>query len=54
MTREDLADSFPVDIIIHNATSLDPMIARHLITALGKRRDVTHGETYFIHVSQEY
>ncbi|KAF8859153.1 NAD(P)-binding protein [Acephala macrosclerotiorum] len=40
-----------IDIVIHNASSLDPMPATHLITALGKRRDITKEETYFLHTS---
>ncbi|CZR68672.1 uncharacterized protein PAC_18571 [Phialocephala subalpina] len=40
-----------INLVIHNATSIDPMPALYLIKALGKRRDVTKGETYFVHTS---
>lgn len=46
-----LADNFLVRIIIHTASSLNESLALHLITALGKQREVTGEETYFIHVS---
>lgn len=46
-----LDNCFPVSIVVHTASSIEPNLALHLITALGKRREVTGEETYFLHVS---
>ncbi|KAI4264974.1 MAG: hypothetical protein L6R38_009734 [Xanthoria sp. 2 TBL-2021] len=46
-----LDNCFPVSIVVHTASSIEPNLALHLITALGKRREVTGEETYFLHTS---
>ena len=40
-----------ISIVIHTASSLDPGLALPLITALGKRREASGEQTYFIHTS---
>lgn len=40
-----------VSIVIHCASSIEPSLALHLITALGKQKELSGDETYFIHVS---
>ena len=45
-----MADPFLVSIVIHTASSIEPQFALHLITALGKRKELTGQDTYLIHV----
>ncbi|KAI0101627.1 hypothetical protein GGR51DRAFT_324756 [Nemania sp. FL0031] len=40
-----------IDIVIHTASSIDVRLALHLIKALGKRREATGKDIYFIHSS---
>ncbi|KAI0539299.1 hypothetical protein GGR58DRAFT_244719 [Xylaria digitata] len=40
-----------IDIVINTASSIDGRLANHLISALGKRREVTDKDTYHIHSS---
>lgn len=37
-----------VDLVINNATSIDPQIASSLITGLQKQRETTGKETFFV------
>ncbi|KAF4612842.1 hypothetical protein G7Y89_g15531 [Cudoniella acicularis] len=46
-----VVESLLLSIVIHCASSLDERLALHLITALGKQREVRGEETYFIHTS---
>ncbi|MCJ1385555.1 hypothetical protein MMC17_008678 [Xylographa soralifera] len=38
-------------IVVHTASSINPTLALHLITALGKQREISGKETYFVHTS---
>ncbi|KAI4863797.1 NAD(P)-binding protein [Hypoxylon rubiginosum] len=40
-----------IDIVVHTASSRDPSLITHIIKALGRRREVSGKETYFIHSS---
>ena len=41
-----------VSIVIHTASSINPSLALNLITALGKKKEASDEETYYIHVSK--
>ncbi|KAF2664223.1 NAD(P)-binding protein [Microthyrium microscopicum] len=40
-----------IDIVIHTASSMDSRLASHLIKGLGRNREISGKETYFIHSS---
>ena len=46
-----LADRSVVSIIVHTASAIDPSFALPLITALGKQKEASGEQTYYIHVS---
>ena len=52
LTQIELADCFLVNIVIHTASSIDPALALNLVTALGKQKEASGEQTYFIHVSK--
>ncbi|KAJ5195726.1 hypothetical protein N7449_006205 [Penicillium cf. viridicatum] len=43
--------SHNISIVIHTASSINPTLALHLITALSKQGEVSGEKTYFIHTS---
>ncbi|KAJ5686910.1 hypothetical protein N7536_009529 [Penicillium majusculum] len=43
--------SYNISIVIHTASSINPTLALHLITALSKQGEVSGEKTYFIHTS---
>ena len=47
----DLSSFNAVDFIIHTASALEPVQAKNLIAALGKRHNGTKKDVFFIHVS---
>jgi hypothetical protein len=47
-----IANGNVVTIVIHTASSIDPGLARPLVSALGKVKQVVGEDTHFIHVGR--